>query len=83
MHGDTITTLQTHFEDHKSRERTPPGDTNADIWLGDFNRHHPLWENEENDRLFKRQDLENAEPLIHLLGEHDMEQALPKGIPMI
>src|SRR5262249_51654522 len=27
------------------------------IWLGDFNRHHPIWESEENHHLFTREAL--------------------------
>ena len=49
------------------------------IWLGDFNRHHPIWEDKSNERLFESEDFIN--PLLELLYNHDMILALPKGIP--
>ena len=49
------------------------------VWLGDFNRHHPLWEDEANEHLFDSEA--NITPLIDLLYKHDMTLALPKGIP--
>ncbi len=53
------------------------------MWLGDFNRHHALWESEDNHRLCTRQNADAAEPLLQLIAEYGMEQALPKGIPTI
>ncbi|PPR07079.1 hypothetical protein CVT24_010980, partial [Panaeolus cyanescens] len=50
------------------------------LWGGDFNRHHPLWDNDEDHRLFTSQATSDAEQLIQLLAEWDMEMALPKGI---
>ena len=48
------------------------------VWAGNFNRHHLLWDKNE-DNLFTGQALRAAETLINLLAEHDMEMALPKG----
>jgi ribonuclease HI len=84
-HSDTLTKLQDHLE---ARDRANPdpniGDkTIGDIWLGDFNRHHPLWDDEENDRLFTHQNLNDAGTLIDLLADHDMHMVLPHGIPTI
>lgn len=42
------------------------------IWLGDFNRHHPLWDEERNAHLFTRRALEAAQPLLDLIDRHDM-----------
>ncbi len=53
------------------------------IWAGDFNRHHPLWDRDEDTHLFTAQATRAAERLISLLAEHDMEMALPKGIPTL
>ncbi|PPR05017.1 hypothetical protein CVT24_010210 [Panaeolus cyanescens] len=50
------------------------------LWGGDFNRHHPLWDNDEDHRLFTSQAISDAERLIQLLAEWNMEMALPKGI---
>ena len=49
------------------------------VWLGDFNRHHPMWEDDSNERLFEPTDY--IAPLIDLLYKNDMLLALPKGIP--
>ena len=53
------------------------------IWAGDFNRHHPLWDNDEDVRLFTRRATEDAERLIELLAEFEMQMALPKGCPTL
>ena len=56
-----------------------PSPLDCVLWLGDFNRHHPMWEDETNERLFKAE--EYISPLIELLYRNEMFLALPKGIP--
>jgi hypothetical protein len=56
-----------------------PTENDHMIWLGDFNRHHPLWEEEQNLHLLTETYLNTAELLIHLLAEYGMQQALPKN----
>ena len=53
------------------------------IWLGDFNRHHPLWDEERKAHLFTRRALEAAQPLLDLIGRHNMQMVLPKDIPTL
>jgi endonuclease/exonuclease/phosphatase family metal-dependent hydrolase len=53
------------------------------IWAGDFNRHHPMWDRDEDTRLFTSQSQREATKLISLLAEHDMTMPLPKGIPTL
>jgi ribonuclease HI len=53
------------------------------IWAGDFNRHHPLWDRDEDIHLFTRQATRDAEGLIRLLADHDMQMVLPKGVPTL
>ena len=53
------------------------------IWAGDFNRYHPLWDNDEDVRLFTRQATRDTERLIELLAEFEMQMALPKGSPTL
>ena len=53
------------------------------IWAGDFNRHHPLWDRDEDTHLFTNQANERAEELVGLLANYDMAMALPKGIPTL
>ena len=53
------------------------------IWAEDFNRHHPLWDRDEDTHLFTRQAQRVAEKLIDILAKYDMTMALPKGIPTL
>jgi ribonuclease HI len=53
------------------------------IWLGDFNRHSPLWEEERNKHLFTRGALDKAQQLINLTADYGMEMVLPKNIPTL
>ena len=53
------------------------------IWAGDFNRHHLLWDDDKDTHLFTSQALREAENIINLLADYDMEMALPKGIPTL
>ena len=55
--------------------------TDCVIWLGDFNQHHPVWEDNNNKHLFEPKD--RIAPLINLLNKYDMLLALPKGKPML
>ena len=53
------------------------------IWAGDFNRHHPLWDRDEDIHLFTGQATRDAEGLIRLLADHNMQMVLPKGVPTL
>ena len=53
--------------------------TDSMIWLGDFNRHHPIWESEDNKHLYSSN--EDIEPLLEAIRDNDMEQALPPDTP--
>jgi ribonuclease HI len=53
------------------------------IWLGDFNRHSPEWDEERNRHLFTRENLQAAGALIGLLAQEGMHMALPPGIPTL
>jgi Endonuclease-reverse transcriptase len=60
-----------------------PINENFIIWAGDFNRHHPLWDEEHNRHLFTTRNITEAELLIETLTNHDLEMALPKGLPTL
>jgi hypothetical protein len=82
-HDHTIHEL-TRF--HRANRRQLSGretetETHHVIWLGDFNRHHPLWDKPEDNRLFTRDTLEAAETLIKVTTEHRMEMVLAPGVP--
>jgi endonuclease/exonuclease/phosphatase family metal-dependent hydrolase len=53
------------------------------VWAGDFNRHHPLWDDDKDTHLFTRQALRDTEGIIELMAEYGMVMALPKGIPTL
>ena len=53
------------------------------IWLGDFNRHHPLWDEERNAHLFTTATLEATQPLLNMITRYNMKMALPKDIPTL
>jgi hypothetical protein len=53
------------------------------VWAGDFNRHHPLWDQDEDTHLFTTQMQRAAERLINMVADYDMEMLLPKGIPTL
>jgi hypothetical protein len=57
------------------------GADNHMIWLGDFNRHHPLWEDHTNQCLFTPEGF--IQPLLNLLRDYDMDLALPPNIPTL
>jgi hypothetical protein len=50
------------------------------IILGDFNRHHPLWEDESNAHLFTAQVLRLTQPLLDTVNCFELSLALPKNI---
>ena len=81
MHTRNEAVLQNFLTSH--RNLVANGNNTHMIWAGDFNRHHPLWDDNNDMHLFTNQALRNAEGLINLLVEHGMEMALPKGIPML
>ena len=48
------------------------GEKEKVIWLGDFNRHHLVWDKERNTYLFTRAALEVAQPLLDMVSLHNM-----------
>src|SRR5271155_4299529 len=84
-HSDTIKTLDRHMV-NRTGARVAPGDEGkdtGDIWLGDFNRHNPWWEDPSNSRLFTNRNLNDGQILIDLLSDYNMDLALPQYIPTI
>ena len=84
-HSDTIRTLGRHLTsraDNRTLYRHEDREI-GDIWLGDFNRHSPWWEDASNSRLFTNGNLEEAQILIDLLSDHNMDLALPQYTPTI
>jgi Endonuclease-reverse transcriptase len=53
------------------------------MWAGDFNRHHPIWDEPRNAHLFTRENLDLTQPLLNMLARHGMKMALPPFIPTL
>jgi hypothetical protein len=53
--------------------------TRATIWLGDFNRHHPHWDDPNDTRLFTQAAIRDAEVLISAVAELGLDLALPQA----
>ena len=51
--------------------------------MGDFNHHHPLWDEPQNAHLFTRENIKLTQPLLNMLGQHNMKMALPPFIPTL
>ena len=88
-HARTLQFLERHMraEEELSRSRhrnIAQGDQQVAavnmIWLGDFNRHHPMWEMTHNNHLFTAANLNAADVLINLLATYNLTQVLPQGI---
>ena len=84
-HSQMLTKFQEHLDAREQENPAPdlPDKVIGDIWLGDFNRHHPMWEDEANDHLFTNQNLEDTGILIDLLVDHNMQMTLLQGTPTI
>ena len=52
------------------------------LWVGDFNRHHPLWDSPKDTQLFISDATNAAEKLIEAISDTGLELVLPSGILM-
>ena len=77
-HDETTTAVAQAIRSHRRQN-----DDKHMIWLGDFNRHHPFWDEERNTHLFTRSNIERAQVVLDLAADNDMEMALPKDIPTL
>ena len=75
--NDTLSCLDLFL--NANRRLVRPEVTDHMIWLGDFNRHHPIWEDDINSHLFEPENF--ITPFLDTLYGNDMLLALPKGIP--
>jgi endonuclease/exonuclease/phosphatase family metal-dependent hydrolase len=80
--NDTIKLLTSFYNKNRNQlEHAEVGQAHV-LWLGDFNRHHPLWDDPNDDRLFTNEALSEAEELIEALADIGLDLALPGGTPM-
>ena len=79
--NNALTQISNFMRDRGQQEGRPaPIHT---IWLGDFNQHHPLWDENRNAHLFTRRNLDLTQPLLDMIGRHNMKMALPPAIPTL
>ena len=78
---DTLTALQGHLR-QANRHRGLPWPIRQ-VWMGDFNRHSPVWDDERNHHLFTRQNLKAVDILLQMVAIYSMHMVLPAGIPTL
>ena len=79
--GENDTSLNALISAHNTVSAIPNAKHRHIIWLGDFNRHHPVWDNANDTRLFTDEALTSAERLIEAIADAGLEMALPAGLP--
>ena len=79
-HDQAIEELAKATRKYETEMRGKPQETIHTIWVGDFNRHHPHWDNPTDIRLFTHEALRKAEVLIGAVANAGLELALPPGI---
>lgn len=79
--NDTIHQLEAFNLATKPLPTNASNDMDTTIWLGDFNRHHPHWDNPNDVRLFTKQATDDTEVLINAIAEAGLDMALPPRIP--
>lgn len=77
-HQDTLTALDTFLA--QNIVTLCPTANDHMLWLGDFNRHHPMWKEIRNRHLF---NYPLVRPLIDLIADYGMLQLLPGNIPTL
>ena len=81
LHNQTIEQLVNYQHQNSQLIENPEIDNAHYIWLGDFNRHHPYWDNPKDTRLFTKEATTAAEILIEAVAGVGLEMALPSGTP--
>ena len=79
-HSQNTTALNRYLLTAESDQRTADAPEPDDIWLGDFNRHSPMWDEARNSQLFTRSALREAQHLIDLAATWNMHMALCPGV---
>lgn len=81
-HNDTLDIIAAYLADPQTRVSAGPGPLSY-LLVGDFNRHHPMWDEDRNAHLFTPAALALTSPLLDLIARHDLSMALPKDIPTL
>ena len=80
--SNTINLLTNYHRDNRLDLKSGHMGTAHIIWLGDFNRHHPAWDNPSDVDLFSGDAIHEVEMLIEAVAEVGLISALPHGMPM-
>ena len=81
IHQNLLTTICLFMQCHSASILASESDHM--MWCGDFNQHHPLWDEERNGHLLMAGVSTTAQPLIALLEDFNMVMLLLKGLPML
>src|SRR6266851_3643838 len=73
--------MEFHHSNQASLERSPSEEVHI-IWLGDYNRHHLLWDSPEDMRLFTNEATKATEKPIDAVADAGLDLALPSSLPM-
>jgi len=80
-HNDDTIRLLTNFHNSNQAELTQVTSGMAHIlWVGDFNRHHPYWDDPRDSRLFTTDATAAMEKLIEAIADIGLDLALPSSI---
>ncbi|SJL06791.1 uncharacterized protein ARMOST_10133 [Armillaria ostoyae] len=77
---ELVDTVLTRFTAQRRDERGLPY---RFICGGDWNAHHPLWDEPRNSHLFTDAALRRAGRLLQLVGRHHLKMPLPAFIPTL
>jgi exonuclease III len=81
-HSDAIRKANNFLQEYHRANNHHAANTEV-IWLGDFNHHHPMWDDPKNSHLFTKHNLDEAQILLDALAEHNLCMALPKYVPTL
>jgi exonuclease III len=82
-HNEALDALRTYLRSPVAAEARCTTLPLRYIWAGNFNRHHPLWDELRNHHLFTLRNLNLTQPLLDMLARYTMKMALPAGIPTL
>lgn len=68
---------------HTPEARHIPKQPLHTIWMGDFNRHHPMWDEPQNHHLFTPQNLNTVQRLLNAIADQGLFMVLLEHIPTL
>jgi exonuclease III len=80
VYNDLVSQATLEKIDHFLQHDLPRGRNDYIVLLGDFNRHHAMWELDANTRLTTQRHEEHAQPLLDILANHSLIMTLPQGV---